>query len=104
MHRPYGLAGGGAGARSSNVIFRPDGSEERMPPMFATTIQPGDVFHHRMAGGGGCGDPRERDPPAVAADVRDDKVSVGAAREQYGVVVRDGELDEAATVSERGPR
>jgi N-methylhydantoinase B len=52
--------------------------------MFSITVQPGDVFHHRTAGGGGYGDPRERDPQAVAEDVRDGKVSAEAAREHYG--------------------
>ena len=104
LHAPYGLAGGSVGGCSENVLHRPDGSEERLAPMFSTTIQAGDVFHHRTAGGGGFGDPRERAPEAVAADVRDGKVSVGAALEQYGVVVRDGEVDEAATVSARGRR
>ncbi len=59
-------------------------------------------MHHRMAGGGGHGDPLERDPRAVARDVLDDKVSVAAARELYGVVVgHDGELDLEATESLR---
>jgi len=54
------------------------------------TLQPGERFHHRMPGGGGFGDPFERDPQAVARDVLDGKVSVEAARELYGVVVEDG--------------
>jgi N-methylhydantoinase B len=57
-----------------------------MPPMFAAMLQPGDVFHHRMAGGGGWGAPSDRERAAVLTDVRDGKVSAGAAREQYGVV------------------
>jgi N-methylhydantoinase B len=69
-----------------------------MPPMFGTVLQAGDVMHHRMAGGGGHGDPRARDPLAVARDVADDKVSVAAARDVYGVVVgHDGEVDLEAT-------
>ena len=84
VHRPYGLGGGGEGAPSSNLIVRADGTVEQMPPMFVATLQPGDVFHHRMPGGGGHGDPSERDPEAVARDVRDGKVSVDAARELYG--------------------
>ena len=67
VHRPYGLAGGGEGAASSTLIFRADGTLERMPPMFGTVLQPGDVMHHRMAGGGGHGNPLERDPQAVGA-------------------------------------
>jgi N-methylhydantoinase B len=84
VHRPYGLAGGDQGAPSSNLIVRADGTVEQMPPMFVATLQPGDVFHHRMPGGGGHGDPSERDPEAVARDVRDGKVSVETAREHYG--------------------
>jgi N-methylhydantoinase B len=98
LHRPYGLLGGGAGAPSSTLIFRAGGELERMPPMFGAVLQPGDVMHHRLAGGGGHGNPLERDPAAVARDVLDDKVSVAAARELYGVVVgHGGELDLEAT-------
>ena len=74
-HRPYGLAGGGEGAASSNLIIRVNGDEERLPPMFSAVLQPGDVFHHRMAGGGGWGDARERDPAASARDRLNEKVS-----------------------------
>jgi 5-oxoprolinase (ATP-hydrolysing)/N-methylhydantoinase A len=74
-HPPYGLAGGSPGAASSNVIVRTSGELERLPPMFATVLQPGDRFFHRLAGGGGWGDPRERDPDARARDLYDEKVS-----------------------------
>jgi 5-oxoprolinase (ATP-hydrolysing) len=78
VHRPYGLAGGREGAPSSTVILREDGSVERMPPMFVALLQPGDVLHHRMAGGGGFGDPAERDPEAVRRDLRDEKITAPA--------------------------
>ena len=98
VHRPYGLAGGLEGGGSSNLLFRADGTLERMPPMFVADLQPGDVFHHRMPGGGGWGKPFEREPEAVAQDVLDEKISVAAARELYGVVLeRDGTIDETAT-------
>ena len=74
-HRPYGLAGGRPGSPSSNTIFRAGGEVETLPPMFVATLQPGDVFCHRMAGGGGFGDPAERDPSARAGDLRDGKVT-----------------------------
>src|SRR4051812_16874297 len=83
-HAPYGLQGGGSGALSSNVLVRPDGTQEALPSMFSTTIGEGEVYVHRTAGGGGWGDPRERDPEAVANDVADGKVTPEAAHELYG--------------------
>jgi 5-oxoprolinase (ATP-hydrolysing)/N-methylhydantoinase A len=74
VHRPYGLAGGMPGAASSNLIVRADGTREQLPPMFGTVLQPGDVFTHRTAGGGGWGESGERSPAARARDVRDEKV------------------------------
>jgi N-methylhydantoinase B len=74
-HPPYGLHGGAPGALSSNLLVRADGTEERLPSMFSTTIQPGDVYVHRTAGGGGWGDPAERDPQRIADDLADGKVS-----------------------------
>ena len=72
------------------------------PPMFSTTLGNGTLYHHRMAGGGGWGDPLERDPEAVARDVRREKVSERSAGEDYGVVLaRDGSVDAAATAERR---
>jgi N-methylhydantoinase B len=102
---PYGLAGGGEGAPSSNVLLRPDGTEETLPAMFSITIEAGDVYVHRTAGGGGWGDPFERDLGAVTADVANGKVSVDVARERYGVVIRpDGTVDAPATEALRDER
>src|SRR5204863_153243 len=74
-HAPYGLQGGKPGALSSNVLIHPDGSEEVLPSMFSITIQPGDVYVHRTAGGGGWGDPAKRDAQRIADDVADGKVT-----------------------------
>jgi N-methylhydantoinase B len=74
-HPPYGLQGGEPGALSSNVLIHADGTEETLPSMFSTTIQPGDVYVHRTAGGGGWGDPAERDPQEHADDLADGKVT-----------------------------
>ena len=69
-----------------------------------TTLNPGDVVSVQTPGGGGYGDPLERDPEAVLEDVRDGKVSVARAEGAYGVVVADGELDAAATERCRAAR
>jgi N-methylhydantoinase B len=52
--------------------------------------------------GGGYGDPLERDPAAVAADVREGFVSVESAERLYGgVIAADGGVDETATAAAR---
>ena len=56
----------------------------------------------RTGGGGGWGDPLERDPAAVRADVIEELVSRRSAREDYGVVLRgDMTIDEPATETMR---
>lgn len=68
----------------------------------------GDVFVRPSAGGGGYGDPLERDPEAVREDVADDYVTIEGARRDYGVVIQEVdaelaeyEVDLEATRSER---
>lgn len=85
VHRAYCLDGAGEAATSS-TLFRTDGTLERMSPVFRTVLQPDDVMHRQMVGGGGFGSAPERDPLAVARDLFDDRVPVTAAREIYGVV------------------
>jgi N-methylhydantoinase B len=70
-------------------------------------LKQGDVYRHIMAGGGGYGDPLERDPLDVLDDVQEEKVSIAHAAEAYGVVVLPGRpprLDEAATTALRAKR
>ena len=56
-----------------------------------------DVVSVRTPGGGGYGDPLDRDPHKVADDLQDDRISAQAAEQVYGAVIRQGRLDEAAT-------
>ncbi|HXQ40740.1 MAG TPA: hydantoinase B/oxoprolinase family protein [Candidatus Udaeobacter sp.] len=63
----------------------------------------GDVFAYTFQGGGGYGDPLQRDPGRVARDVEDGYVSPGSAAEHYGVVFENGSMipDLAATEAKR---
>ena len=56
-------------------------------PMAGLTIRRGETFHHDGAGGGGYGDPFTRDPALVLEDVLDEKLSLVAARRDYGVAI-----------------
>lgn len=62
----------------------------------------GDVLNVLPQGGGGFGDPVSRDPEAVATDIRDRRVTPGAAATVYGVVLGgDSGVDVDATVKRR---
>ena len=80
-HAPRGLDGGKDG--TTVEIFLRDGT--RPHPKSRSSIKPGDRLIMRFAGGGGYGDPRQRDPQAVTDDIRAGYVSPEAARRDYGV-------------------
>jgi N-methylhydantoinase B/oxoprolinase/acetone carboxylase alpha subunit len=50
-------------------------------------MRKGETFRAEMAGSGGYGEPFERDPRAVAEDVRQEKISAIHAKIEYGVIV-----------------
>ena len=101
-HRPFGLYGGGAGKPSMNYL-NPDRNPAPLPSKLTMNMKKGDLFRHEVAGGGGWGDPLERDPALVLQDVLNDFISPGAARDDYGVVLVGEPLavDAAATVALR---
>jgi N-methylhydantoinase B len=68
---------------------------------FLSRGEDAEVFVMSHPGGGGFGDPLDRDPDSVLADVAEGIVSPEAARSAYGVVVADGEIDLEATRSLR---
>jgi N-methylhydantoinase B len=96
--RPYGLFGGSPGKPSQNVM-NPDTAPVPLPSKVTMTIRRGDVYRHEQPGPGGWGDPLEREPGRVLRDVRNELVSLAAARNDYGVVVdaTNWTVDEDAT-------
>ena len=101
-HRPYGLYGGQPGKPSMNYLD-PDGENRLLTAKLTTDISRGEVFRHEVAGAGGWGDPLDREPTAVLRDVRNELISEGVARTEYGVVldVKTWTVDEVATASQR---
>lgn len=99
----FGVNGGGDGLGCSLAIDS-EGRPVADIPAYGKRTYVDPYFRVRSAGGGGWGDPRRRDPAAVARDVLDGIVSVEAARAVYGVAVdgRSGDVDEAATARLRG--
>jgi N-methylhydantoinase B len=84
--QPYGLDGGLPGSPSNNIL-NPGANQRVLPTKITMPIEFGDAVRHVLAGGGGHGDPLERDPQLVLADYLDEKVTAAHALEAYGVVI-----------------
>jgi len=97
---PFGVLGGGSGAAVRVTVN--NGGEERDLPnpgkCSGRRIRDGETIVMRSAGGGGYGDPLERDPERVRGDVAAGYVSPERARDGYGVVlIGEGDVDVEAT-------
>jgi N-methylhydantoinase B len=95
---PWGVNGGLPGLRSRKLLHTADGRTIPLPSKCdGVKVARGDRLDFITWGGGGWGDPLERDPELVALEVRRALVSQDGARD-YGVVVDgEGRLDAAAT-------
>ena len=83
-----GMNGGAPGSLSTNIL-NPEEDNLQLPRKahMHLDVRPGDRIYHVVSGSGGHGHPWEREPEKVLADVKDDKLTLAAAREQYGVVI-----------------
>lgn len=101
---PYGIGAGRPGTSSENRLAA-DGPEGLMPSKFSRPVADGHRFYHRTAGAGGWGEPLDRDPEAIARDVRNGVLSPERALAEYAAVVAlDGTIDAGATAAERADR
>jgi len=82
QHPAQGVAGGAAGTPSFVQV-----NSKPVHPKRTLQLMPGDVYSVRCAGGGGYGDPTERDPAAVLKDVQGGVVSSASAYDVYGVAL-----------------
>lgn len=100
---PQGAMGGGDGAPNEVTVWRGDvpytpvhlSKEQGIP------LEPGDRVRVKTPGGGGYGDPMQREPALVAADVRLGRYSVEEAERLFGVVIEEGVVDKVATTQRR---
>ena len=95
IHPPEGLFGGKPGGKAQFLVNGVSGN-----PFGLTQLKPGDAVTIDAAGGGGYGNPIEREPEMVAGDVTEGYVSVGKAKEDYGVIIN----PETMTVDEEATR
>ncbi|UMP06256.1 hydantoinase B/oxoprolinase family protein [Amycolatopsis sp. EV170708-02-1] len=83
VHRPAS----GVDSGHDGAVGRFELTRGVLPSKSRVNLRPDDVVNVVLPGGGGYGDPVDRDPDAVLADVVDGYISVEAARELYGVEV-----------------
>lgn len=67
------------------LYYKKDASVEEIKTNRIVEIEPGERFANQNPGGGGVGDPRDRDRDKVLEDVKNGFISVRAAWEEYGV-------------------
>jgi N-methylhydantoinase B len=100
---PWGVNGGHPGARARKILEKADGSKAVVGNKVEdVAVEANDILHFITWGGGGWGDPLERDPALVAKEVIQGLVTPSGAL-SYGVVVDDkGTVDTEATGKMRG--
>ena len=102
----------GAGGAQSTMIEKKvgrleisrNGDTEVIKDNVIETINPGEIAANMNPGGGGFGNPFERDPLMVVEDIRNGLVSLEGARLDYGVIISDAEtltVDQEATTKTR---
>ncbi|MFN8187664.1 MAG: hydantoinase B/oxoprolinase family protein [Gaiellales bacterium] len=104
---PWGIFGGHDGTLAYGKVTYPDGTEEYWPSKFTgKTLPAGSTIEIAVPSSGGYGDPLERDPQRVLADVLDGFTTSELAERDYGVVIDTAAMrvDEEATAQARAAR
>lgn len=85
---PKGVLGGRAGGASRNWKRLPDGTIRELPAFHKEVCSPGEAIGYVANGGGGYGDPKQREPRLVAESVNRKWIGKDRAEEIYGVVLK----------------
>jgi N-methylhydantoinase B len=96
--KPWPIGGGRPG-ENNRVVLNPGTPREVIQAGSYNRLEADEILSNETGGGGGYGNPFDREPTSVANDVRNGFVSIGAAARDYGVVVDPStfEVDMAAT-------
>ena len=108
---PWACEGGQPGGKGACVINPGTPQEKRLPSRFGDfVLKRGDLLRLERPGGGGMGNPLERDPERVLEDARQGYVSMERARADYGVAtlrLPEGPIldpDETGRLRENSPK
>lgn len=99
---PWGIGGGLPPKFTNGMIVWPGTSKAKSLRMRREKMLTGEVFENMSAGGGGWGDPLDRDVNLILDDVENFKVSLESARDIYGIeILADGTYRESQARVER---
>lgn len=100
---PWGMEGGQSGTLNYVLLLSEGRPPLRTRKVAAHKLNRGDIVSIRTGGGGGWGDPLEREPQRVLEDVREELISIEQARHIYGVIINETDLsiDTEATIALR---
>jgi N-methylhydantoinase B len=98
---PRGVRGGRDGTRSEARKLAAGHDEVELPPISQEVISPGELLIQHTSGGGGYGDPLEREPERVRDDVLRGFISFARARDVYGVCFQNELIGPDLVVDER---
>ena len=90
---PWGLYGGKPGAKGEYYIIKRNGKRIKLKSKCTVKIEKGDIFVVRTPGGGGYGNPLERNPELVHQDILEGLVSLEEAEKSYGVIINTKTLE-----------
>lgn len=95
---PRGVCGGTGAAASEPFMTTVDGIEKDVPSIGDVQLEPGECLGHRLSGGGGYGNPTEREVELVREDVLARFISFERARDVYGVAFTAEVLTDELTI------
>ncbi len=84
---PWGLAGGRPGM-NNRVVVHPDSKKQKVLGKYRGYLKANQVVSQQSGGGGGYGNPLDKDPKAVLSDVVNEYVSLWSAKNDYGTIIR----------------
>ncbi|RLF22981.1 MAG: 5-oxoprolinase [Thermoprotei archaeon] len=102
--RPWGLCGGLPGEAAKYYVVRKDGSIVHLGSKGSVVVHEGDEVVVETAGGGGYGDPLERNPEAVLQDYLNGLIAAEDAVNIYGVVIKEQRIDYEETMKLRSKK
>lgn len=100
LNPPAGVRGGKNGNAARTFKIEKNGNETRLPNVANVELMEGELIKGIDSGGGGYGDPLDREPSRVLEDILEQWISQNAAKSIYGVILTGKEDNDTLAVNE----